>query len=179
MEIQNIEELLLKSGYIKSNFNVSGKIIDIPNVFIKDDKEAYLILDYNFMEDKIIEYQRKILWFQNFSINEIIKYNINMIITYKSSQLKKDDDIIENIMKYERDVHICRKLFVDLDYDNSISVLPFLNINSKSAEDERNKLIKDIAEVIKNHNVYTEIIKDKPDFSVIEELFDKEIIKNE
>lgn len=97
MEILNIRELLIKYGYNKSSFVIRKKKIDIPNVYIKEDKEAYLILEYSFLKQKIEEYQRRILWFQNCSDNEIIKYNINIIITYNSSKITDENRFVEDI----------------------------------------------------------------------------------
>ncbi|MCS4516629.1 hypothetical protein JTT07_04410 [Clostridium botulinum] len=84
-----------------------------------------MILEYSFLKQKIEEYQRRILWFQNCSDNEIIKYNINIIITYNSSKITDENRFVEDIKKYERDLNICRKIFIDLDDENSINILPF------------------------------------------------------
>ena len=94
MEIQSIRNLLVESGYNKSNFTIGKKVIDIPDMYIKQNKEAYIILEYLIFKEKFEEYQRKILWFQNCSDNEIIKYNINIIIVYNSSEIKDVDDFI-------------------------------------------------------------------------------------
>jgi len=174
MEILNIRELLIKYGYNKSSFVIRKKKIDIPNVYIKEDKEAYLILEYSFLKQKIEEYQRRILWFQNCSDNEIIKYNINIIITYNSSKITDENRFVEDIKKYERDLNICRKIFIDLDDENSINILPFLNIDVEGTEEEETRVITKIKDIIKNSDVISELLKEKPDFESIEGIWSKE-----
>ena len=170
MEIQSIRNLLVESGYNKSNFTIGKKVIDIPDMYIKQNKEAYIILEYLIFKEKFEEYQRKILWFQNCSDNEIIKYNINIIIVYNSSEIKDVDDFITDIKKYECDLHICRKIFIDLENEENINLLPFLRIQAKGKAEEEISLISEIKSVINNEEVISELLKEEPNFKSIDSL---------
>lgn len=170
MEIQSIRNLLVESGYEQSNFTVGKKVIDIPNIYIKQNKEAYIILEYLIFKEKLEEYQRKILWFQNCSDNEIIKYNINIIIVYNLSEIRNTDDLISDIKKYERDLHICRKIFIDLENEENVNLLPFLRIQSKVKYEEEIPLVSEIKDVINNEDIIYELLKEEPDFKSIDSL---------
>lgn len=170
MEIQSIRDLLVENGYNKSNFKIGKKVIDIPDMYIKQNKEAYLILEYLIFKEKLNEYQRKILWFQNCSDNEIIKYNINIVVVYKLSEIKDVDDFITDIKKYERDLHICRKIFIDLENEENINLLPFLSIQAKVKSEGEISLISEIKSVINNEDVISELLKEEPNFKFIDSL---------
>lgn len=170
MEIQSIRDLLVESGYNKSNFIIGKKVIDMNDTYIKQNKEAYIILEYLTFKEKLDEYQRKILWFQNCSDNEIIKYNINIIVLYSSSKIKDADDFISDIKKYERDLHICRKIFIDLENEENINLLPFLRIQAKGKAEEEVSIISEIKSVISDEDVIYELLKEEPNFKVIDSL---------
>lgn len=170
MEIQNIRNLLEENEYNKSNFTIGKKVIDIPDMYIKQNKEAYIILEYLKFKEKLNEYQRKILWFQNCSDNEIIKYNINIIIVYKLSEINDLDDFISDIKKYERDLHICRKIFIDLENEENINLLPFLSIQAKVKAEDKISLISEIKNVINNEEIILELLKEEPNFDLIDSL---------
>lgn len=170
MEKINIKEILEKYGYCESKLKISNKELDIDDVFIKDNKEVYIILQDELWMEKIENYQRMILWFQNCTYNEVIKYNINIIILYRYVDLEKNYKIIDYIKKYERDLHFCRKLFVNLDDESSLNVLPFYKIKCVNLEGESISLRDKIKGIIDNKILFEELIKEIPDFNIINEL---------
>ncbi|MDU6808230.1 MAG: hypothetical protein E6423_05535 [Clostridium sp.] len=169
MDKQSVKGIMECYGYNNSKLKVSNKELDIDDVFIKDDKEVYIILEDELWMDKIESYQRMILWFQNCVDNEIIKYNINIIILYRNLDIEQDFKMIDYIKKYERDLHFCRKLFINLDDENSLNILPFYKIKSVSIERKDAGLRERIDRIINNNVVVEELIKETPDFNIINE----------
>ena len=169
MDKQSVKGIMECYGYNNSKLKVSNKELDIDDVFIKDDKEVYIILEDELWMDKIESYQRMILWFQNCVDNEIIKYNINIIILYRNLDIEQDFKMIDYIKKYERDLHFCRKLFINLDDENSLNILPFYKIKSVSIERKDAVLRERIDRIINNNVVVEELIKETPDFNIINE----------
>lgn len=98
MDKQSVKGIMECYGYNNSKLKVSNKELDIDDVFIKDDKEVYIILEDELWMDKIESYQRMILWFQNCVDNEIIKYNINIIILYRNLDIEQDFKMIDFIL---------------------------------------------------------------------------------
>ena len=169
MDKQSVKGIMECYGYNNSKLKVSNKELDIDDVFIKDDKEVYIILEDELWMDKIESYQRMILWFQNCVDNEIIKYNINIIILYRNLDIEQDFKMIDYIKQYERDLHFCRKLFINLDDENSLNILPFYKIKSVSIERKDAGLRERIDRIINNNVVVEELIKETPDFNIINE----------
>lgn len=174
MEITNIKELLVSNGYIESALRVKNKEFKIPQLYIKQDKEAYLLLEYRLLGEKLNEYQNEFLWFQNFSDNEVIKYNINILILYKHSEIKDEDSLIHDIRKYERDLNVCRKIFVDLDEEGSLNSIPFLEIKGEVREEEEKKMIEEIKDILGNNELIEELNKDNPNLESIKDNLNKE-----
>lgn len=155
MGIQKIKEILIENGYENRNLKIRGKDIEIPNTYMKDEKEVYILLKYEDI-NKLINYQTKILWFQNCTNNRIIKYNINIIILYDNS--KSDTiDLSNYISFFERDTNICRKIFVNIDDIDSLNVLPFYEENSLDYEEIEKNILAKIESVIANKEIYIKL----------------------
>ncbi|CDM68416.1 hypothetical protein CM240_1252 [Clostridium bornimense] len=169
MDKIKIEKLLVSYGFNKSKLIIGRDTEVFSEVFIKDNKEAYILFEGLINVELIDKYQKKILWFQNWSDNEILRYNINLLIPYKSSQVNRDE-VNKYIFKFERDSHICRKIFLDLDNENCIDLLPFNKINLSKSDVNSNSLKKELVKVLHTDNIYQELIKED---------FDLELIKKE
>lgn len=169
MEKINIKEILEQYGYYESKLKISNRELDINDVFIKDNKEVYIILQNELWMEKIEDYQRMILWFQNYIDDEVIKYNINIIILYRDLDIEQNSKMIDYIKKYERDLHFCRKLFVNLDDENSLNILPFYKIKGVNLGGESMNLREKIKGIIDNKILFEELIKEIPDFDIINE----------
>lgn len=169
MDKQRIKEILECYGYNKSKLKISNKELDIEDVFIKDNKEVYIILQDELWIEKIEKYQRMILWFQNCIGNEVIKYNINIIILYRDIDIELKSKMIDYIKKYERDLHFCRKLFINLDDKNSLNILPFYKIKCVNLGVESINLREKIKRIINDKILFEELIKEIPDFNRINE----------
>ena len=170
MDKQKIKEILEYYGYNKSKLKISNKELDIEDVFIKDNKEVYIILQDELWIEKIEKYQRMILWFQNCIDNEVIKYNINIIILYRDVDIEHKSKMIDYIKKYERDLHFCRKLFINLDDESSLNILPFYKIKCVNLEGESINLREKIKGIINDKILFEELIKEIPDFNRINEI---------
>ena len=169
MEKINIKGILEQYGYCQSKLKISNKELDIDDVFIKDNKEVYIILQDELWMVKIENYQRMILWFQNCTNNEVIKYNINVIILYRNMDIEQNSKMIDYIKKYERDLHFCRKLFINLDDESSLNILPFYKIKCVTLEGESLNLRDKIKGIIHNKILFEELTKEIPDFNIINE----------
>lgn len=169
MEKINIKEILEQYGYCESKLKISNRELDINDVFIKDNKEVYIILQNELWMEKIEDYQRMILWFQNYINDEVIKYNINIIILYRNFDIEQNSKMLYYIKKYERDLHFCRKLFVNLDDESSLNVLPFYKIKCATLESGSLNLRDKIKEIINNKILFEELIKENPNFDIINE----------
>ncbi len=169
MEKIKIESLLSDNGFIKSKLLI-GKDTEVFNkVFVKDNKEAYIVYEGPITEANINEYQEKILWYQNWCNNDILKYNINLLFLYKAS-LEDMKELSKLIFIYERDSHVCRKIFLDLESKKSLDLLPFMKIRLEEIKVKSNDLRSEIIEVVKTEDIYNELLK---------ETFDVELLKKE
>jgi len=166
MDRLKIERLLISNGFNKCKLEIEQETEVFDEVFLKDNKEAYILFDGEISEDSINEYQKKILWFQNWSDNEILRYNINLLIPYKSSEVNK---IIINkyIFKFERDSHVCRKIFLNLDDEKSADLLPFKKIKLSERKVYANDLKKEIISILSTNTVYNELLKEEFDLNLI------------
>ena len=162
---------MISYGFNKSKLIIRENTEVFDEVFIKENKEAYILFDGLINEESINKYQKKILWFQNWSDSDILRYNINLLIPYKSSQINKEE-FNKYIFKFERDSHICRKIFLDLDNENCIDLLPFNKINLTKSDVDSSSLKKELIEVLYTDNIYQELMKE--DFDI--ELLKKELL---
>ncbi|WP_160691716.1 hypothetical protein [Clostridium sp. C2-6-12] len=169
MEKIRIENLLISYGFDKRKLEIGQDTVVLDEVFLKDDKEAYILFEGMINEESINEYHKKILWFQNWSDSDILRYNINLLILYKSSKVDIDE-VSKYIFKFERDSHICRKIFLNLDDEKCIDLLPFNKINLTTSQVNSSSLKKELTKVLKTDDIYNELMKED---------FDLELIKKE
>ncbi|HEY8890309.1 MAG TPA: hypothetical protein VIM70_08640 [Clostridium sp.] len=173
MDKAKIENLLISNGFNKSNLEIGEGVKVFENIYLKDNKEAYILFDGLISEESIYECQKKILWFQNWNDNEVLRYNINILIPYKSSQVNKKE-VNKYIFKFERDSHICRKIFLNLDNDNCIDLLPFNKIQLSDSKVSASDLKKEIINILNTDIVYKELLKDEFDLDLLKkELFSR------
>lgn len=166
MDKTKIEKLLISYGFNQSKLIIGKDIEVFSEVFIKDNKEAYIIFEGVINEDSINKYQKKILWFQNWSDSEVLRYNINLLIPYKSSQVDKEE-FDKYIFKFERDSHICRKIFLNLDSENYVDLLPFNKINLSRSDVSANGLRKELIKILQTDTIYQELIKIDCDYDLL------------
>lgn len=166
MDKIRIENLLISHGFNKCKLEIGKGTEVFSEVFLKDNKEAYILFDGLISEASINEYQKKILWFQNWSDSEILRYNMNLLVPYKSSQVDKEE-FSKYIFKFERDSHVCRKIFLDLDSENCVDLLPFNKINLSESTVCANDLKKEIINILKTETVYEELLKEEFDLDLL------------
>lgn len=164
-----IESHLINNGFIKSKLLIGKDTEVFSEVFVKDDKESYIIYEGSITDANINDYQEKILWFQNWCSNDILKYNINLLFLYKAS-LEDMKELSKLIFIYERDSHVCRKIFLDLERKKSLDLLPFMKLRLEEIKVKSSDLRREIIEVLKTEEIYNELL---------EETFDIELLKRE
>ncbi|WP_392486569.1 hypothetical protein ACER0A_004920 [Haloimpatiens sp. FM7315] len=166
MDKIKIEQLLINYGFNKSKLIIGKDTEVFSEVFIKENKEAYILFEGLINKESINKYQKKILWFQNWSDSDILRYNINLLIPYKSSKVNRDE-FNRYIFKFERDSHICRKIFLDLDNENCIDLLPFNKINLTTSQVNSNSLKRELIKVLQKDDIYQELMKEDIDLELI------------
>ncbi|NAS18709.1 hypothetical protein GND98_012725 [Clostridium butyricum] len=157
MEKEKIIDILEKFEYKKSQLVVKEESLDIGDVFIKDNKEVYIIVDKFITEELIEECKFQLLWYQNWCENEILMFNINIIFIYDSNSYNKVD-ISKIISKYERDSSVCRKLFIDLRDESDLDILPFREVNLENGKISEVKLKNSIIEKLKSEKLYLNLL---------------------
>ncbi|MDU4892358.1 MAG: hypothetical protein E6344_18725 [Clostridium sp.] len=158
MDKKRIVDLLLNNDYKASALMVEDEKIDFGETFIKDDKEAYIVIDKIVNEKIIEEYKSKILWFQNWCMNEILLFNINLIILYKNNDYEPKA-LRKLIAEYERDSSICRKIFIDIEDESDLDMIPFNSVIIKEKLVNDVNVKKEIVKVVKNEKTYQKLTK--------------------
>jgi hypothetical protein len=160
---RKIEETLLKCGYAKYDFFIldgEDRIkFDFDNTFTNEEKtELYIIIEKDISKEKIKQYEEEILWFQNWYNDNALIYNINLILIYDKNI--SNEEFSNLIFKYERDTHICRKIFINSDSDiGELNVLPFNPLNEIEFNGQEEELKKNIVSILGNEQIYDELLK--------------------
>lgn len=162
MELKNVDELFEKYCFKKEKLYVYDEELPFKNVYInRYNTEAYIVEQISLDElnnNKIEEYEEQILWFENFTEEYYLKYNMNLMILYKEDK-KNKIQFNDFIQKYERDSNICKKIFLDINNKENTFILPFVNIeNSINKEDIPNPFEK-LRDILKNDELILELGK--------------------
>ncbi|MBV4418926.1 hypothetical protein KM800_06195 [Clostridium tyrobutyricum] len=161
-----IEEILLICGYSKCEFFINdckeNIKFEFDNIFSNKEKtEAYIIISEDISEKIMKKYETEILWFQNcYRDNEALIYNINLIILYDNKRLNQEMSNL--IFKYERDTHICRKIFINSDSELGeleLDVLPFKPLKKIEFKGQEEQLRNKITSIIGGQDIYYELLK--------------------
>lgn len=173
MMIEKIEEILLNCGYLKKEFytvkNKENIEFEFDNIYVNaDDTEMYILVEDYVSEVNIKKYHDEILFFQNWYNNEILIYNINLILIYNNDST--DEELRNLIYKYEKDAHLCRKIFIDslselndLEFD----ILPFRPLGAVKISNQSEQLKKNIISLLGNIEIYNQLTMDYKDIDEI------------
>lgn len=156
MDLKKIDNLFLKYNFKKEKLYIDEDILDFENIYInKDRTEVYIVEEVSLDQIKgsiIEEFQEEILWFENFTENYYLKYNINLIILYDESNSNKE--FRRYIEKYERDSGICKKIFIDIKNEDNLCMLPFIDIEIKhDIENPSLDISSEIKKILKDDNL--------------------------
>ncbi|CEQ02931.1 hypothetical protein GOD97_12800 [Paeniclostridium sordellii] len=170
MELEKVDKLFLEYNFKRDKLYVDNDELPFKNVYInKDNTEAYIVekFDLNDLENnRIEEYEEEILWFENFTENYYLKYNMNLIILYKEKEL--DDKYSSYIQKYERDSNVCKKIFLDISNQDNLCILPFVNIEGQRYNAKTIDTMDALQEVFECKDLISTLSEDNVDDRYIE-----------
>ncbi len=175
MNLKKIDDLFFKYCFRKEKLCIDSEELAFENVYInKNNTEVYIVeklnLD-NLSKNKIEEYQEEILWFENFTDNYYLKYNINLVILYDEGQV--NSEFRGYVEKYERDSNICKKIFLDISNEDSLCILPFLDIEVMTEKENQDlDIMNDLSNILKSNELINFLSKD----NLSEEYIEKNII---
>lgn len=175
MDLKKIDNLFLNYCFKKEKLYIDEEELSFDNVYVNENNtEVYVVEKINLDDlnkNKIEEYQEEILWFENFTENYFLKYNVNLVIVYDGSQ--DIDEVRKYIEKYERDSNICKKIFLDINSDDSLCILPFSDIEILTFQENRNLDTRNkLKEIIKSD----ELIRNLSKYDINDEYIENNII---
>ena len=168
--MQKIDKLFIENGFKKEKLYIDKEELPFNNVYInQSNTEVYIVekLDLNDLQNnKIEEYQDEILWFENFTENYFLKYNMNLNILYDEQNI--EDEFKNYIQKYERDSNICKKIFLDINNKDNLCILPFINIEVQKEDDSSADTLEKLECILKSKDLLSILIQEDLDDSYIE-----------
>ncbi len=164
--LEKIKEILISNRYIKKEFHMSyndEKIkFDFENVYVNEKAtEMYILVENNISNEIIESYHNRILCFQNWYDDDILIYNINLILIYQNR--KENKELHDLIYKYEQDGHLCRKIFINSKYDFDeleLDILPFKPLGTVQFKNKGDSLKKNMIELLGNIDMYNKLVID-------------------
>lgn len=157
----NVYNLLERAGYKKTQLKIRDYIIKLDNVYMFEEKEAYVVVD-TISEEKMKEVVNMILSYQNMISNPILTFNINIIYLFKSVDTETIAfKRLKNI--YENDTNICRKIFLNIEDDDSMDLLPFQSVELDEVENNILHLRDGLTRIIDNNDFYSQLSSDDID----------------
>jgi hypothetical protein len=172
MMLEKIQEMLLNNGYVKKEiymYENNEKIrFDFENVYINEQEtEMYILINSYLSDERIISYHNQILCFQNWCNNDILIYNINLILIYENSGESRE--LRDLIYKFEKDGHLCRKIFIDSKsklVDLELDILPFKPLGVVQFSSQVESLKKNIISLLGSVEMYNKLLIDKKNLDI-------------
>lgn len=169
---ENIKENIKDRIETNSNENVvtkyervEGELLSSFRHIFQDDKgrELYILEEKEsmFTDRDLDRFHKEISGFITLSSNDVIKYNINLILLCPFGKSLADKNIIN---KYENNKYICRKIFLNTLNDNleeEINLLPLLRLNSNPIAIDEYEIKNSVIGILSNSaDFYEELKKD-------------------
>lgn len=172
--IKKVNEILLSCGYKMREFSMCQNDEDVKlnfdNIYVNSDEtEMYILVENYISESNIKNYHDEILFFQNWYNNEILIYNINLILIYENNS--SNQELRNLIFKYEKDTHLCRKIFIDSKSelnDLEFDILPFRPLGAVNISNQTEQLKKNIISMLGNIEIYNQLVIDYKEINIDE-----------